>query len=382
MDVSKENNSIINSKADEIIKVTKDLVVFLKKAACFYILFLFSFMSTASARGLYRSYESMVVPGAYCGNGQPYRVFFDKKGASKWAFEFRPGGACWDKDSCFGAIPHAFPLFSPKRLLLRSIFSKRKLSRNFLANHSQVIFPYCTADVYAGTHLAIYDDKELYHYGRTNVEKSIALLIDKGVLDWSKVKDLFVYGSSAGAFGTLVHLPYFDEVIPEDAKDVKRTLIVDSAGLHFGATFWSKFTPEFREDFKDAFSRHGLKGGLDNGNLARFMPSVCYRYSHWNVGVIQGSQDIIMSRFFGNISPSDHEGLVFSDEGLYQATLNSNNCSSWISKSIYHAYLYFSPFRWKKIDGVGPYKFSKRVYRGRTKRNFVSKSLKKAFDLN
>ena len=75
----------------------------------------------------------------------------------------------------------------------------------------------------------------------------------------SKVKDLFVYGSSAGAFGTLVHLPAFDAAIPQDKKGVKRTLIVDSAA-HFGVgTFWSKFTPEFREDFEKMLSGTVLK---------------------------------------------------------------------------------------------------------------------------
>ena len=355
--------------------------MFSRKTYFFLICFLFSLINNASALSSYRSYESLVVPGAFCGNGQPYRVFFDKKRSSKWSFEFRPGGACWDKDSCFGPIPHAFPLFSPKRLLLRSLFSKKRKSKNFLANHSQIVFPYCTADVYAGTHLASYDDKELYHFGRTNVEKSIELLVEKGILDWSKVKDLFVFGSSAGAFGTLVHLPTFDSVIPKEAENIKRTLIVDSAGLHFGATFWSKFTPEFRHDFEDAFSRHGLKGGLEDGKLARFIPSLCKLYSHWNIGLIQGSKDIIMSRFFGNITASDHEDLVFSDGGLYESTLKTKNCSSWISRSIFHAYLYFAPFRWVKIDGVGPYEFAKKVYRGSEPRNYVSRSLKRAFDL-
>ena len=97
------------------------------------------------------------------------------------------------------------------------------------------------------------------------------------------------------------------------------------------------------------------------------MPSVCYRYSHWNVGVIQGSQDIIMSRFFGNIFLLTMKGWFFLKmdfikqlRNLKIVLLDFQKCVSRLP--------HFSPFRWKKIDGVGPYKFSKRVYRGGLKK--------------
>ncbi|MDC0254184.1 pectin acetylesterase-family hydrolase [Bacteriovoracales bacterium] len=341
---------------------------------------LFMTINASFGRGPYRDYEVLTVPGAFCGNGDAYKIFIDKKRKSKWAFEFRPGGVCWDKKSCFGVIPHAFPLFPSKFLFLKSVYSRRKKSQNFLAGHGHVIFPYCTADVYAGTHRTYYGDNEMIHFGRTNVEKSLKLLADIGYLDWSKVKDLFVYGSSAGAFGTLVHLPTFDKLMPKDSS-LKRTLIIDSAGMHFGEKFWEKFSPDFRKDFSDAFSRYGIKTGLESGNLARFFPPLCEKFSHWNVGVIQGSRDIVMSRFFGDISISDHEDLVFSPNGIYQSTIKPRNCSSWISRSNVHAYLFFSPFRWVKIDGLNPYDYTKKVYRGRRLKNFVSKSLKKEFSL-
>ena len=85
-----------------------------------------------------------------------------------------------------------------------------------------------------------------------------------------------------------------------------------------------------------------------------------------------------MSRFFGNITASDHEDLVFSDGGLYESTLKTKILLGF--RSIFHAYLYFAPFRWVKIDGVG-HEFAKKVYRGSEPRNYVSRSLKRAFDL-
>jgi hypothetical protein len=347
---------------------------------CLFSLIIFFMAQSVFARGPYRKYKKILIPGAVCGNGDPYLVFMDKKRNSKWLFEFRPGGACWNKETCFGPIPRAFPLFSPKGLLLKSVFSRKRKTQNFLSGHSQVIFPYCTADIYAGTHRAFYGTKDIFHHGRINIEKSLKYLAEKGHLDWSKVKDLFVFGSSAGAFGTLIHLPHFDDLMPK-GPSLKRTLILDSPGLHFGDHFWEKFTPEFRNDFEKAFSKYGIENGFEDGNLAKFFRPICQKYPHWNVGVIQSSRDIVMSRLFGNISQSDHESLIFSPNGLYESTAKSPNCSSWISKNMLHGYLFFAPFRWLKIDGLNALNFSKKVYRGRTRKNYVPLSLRKEYRL-
>jgi hypothetical protein len=88
-----------------------------------------------------------------------------------------------------------------------------------------------------------------------------------------------------------------------------------------------------------------------------------------------------MSRLFGNISQSDHESLIFSPNGLYESTAKSPNCSSWISKNMLHGYLFFAPFRWLKIDGLNALNFSKKVYRGRTRKNYVPLSLRKEYRL-
>ena len=176
-----------------------------------------------------------------------------------------------------------------------------------------------------------------------------------------------LYGSSAGGIGSLLHSKTFDKIVPLSAK---RTIISDSPGLHFGIRFWSKFTKKTLKDFKSAFKKVGLNLSSESGMIAPQMPKVCKNLSHWNIGVLQGARDFIMSTVFGNITARDHRALVYSSSGILSVTEAVNNCSAWAPDSRLHAFLLFPENSATEAAGVSALDYATEIYEGRTDINY------------
>lgn len=314
-----------------------------------------------------RSFKTYTIPGAVCGNGMPYKVWIDTKNtdSNKLAVEFMGGGACWSLATCYGPNLRAWVHPLPKIVSKMNIM----LGKNSpLENHSVLYFPYCTADVFAGNHTARYQLKsKVHHVGYGNVIKTINHLQKKKIINFKKLNDIVLYGSSAGGIGSLLHSYTFDQIVPMTAK---RTIVSDSPGLHFGRRFWTKFTDRTLTDFKTAFSKVGLWLDTSDGMLAQKIPYVCKRLSHWNIGILQGARDIVMSTIFGNITAEDHRHLVYSKNGILAKTQEAKNCSSWTPDSRFHAFLLFPERANLEAEGVSALEYANEIYNGRTNINY------------
>jgi hypothetical protein len=74
-------------------------------------------------------------------------------------------------------------------------------------------FPYCTEDVFAGRHTAMYRfGIKVQHRGYSNVLKTLTYLRDKNHIDYDLVTDAVIYGASAGGIATLFHAPNIDNI--------------------------------------------------------------------------------------------------------------------------------------------------------------------------
>lgn len=285
-----------------------------------------------------RNWKRVYIPDTYCGNGDQYSVFVEIKNPKKLAVEFMGGGACWDRSSCKGPNLRTI-LFPIPRIPVLSAFSSDFNDFSPVKDYSAVYFPYCTGDVFAGDHVAKYRSsfftQKVHHKGYSNVTKTIEYL-KKEVINFSKVDDFVLYGASAGAIGSLIHAHQFDKVLNLKAK---RSMIADSPGLHFGKTFWNKFPPKLLMDFDQAFSNANFNIDFNDGLVAENVPAYCDYLSHWNIGVVQSSKDIIMSSVFGNISPEEHKKLVFGKRGLLEMVKGIPNCSAFIPESKMHTFL-------------------------------------------
>lgn len=315
------------------------------------------------------NWNRIVIPGAKCGDGSAYHVYFLERAASKLLVTFVSGGACWSKSTCFGPNLRtwAHPVYKDPKL---PIFARNNYD---FQDHSVLHLPYCTGDVFTGKHMAVYNGKEMFHYGAINVQKTLEYLTKKNFIHFSEIDDLFLYGSSAGGIGALVHSKAIEKFVKRNAK---KTIIADSPGLHFGRDFWDKFTPKQIHDFKSSFESIEFMAPLNDGMVAPYLGQTCEHLKRWNIGVLMGSKDIVMSKIFGNIGSNDHEDLVYSVEGIAEIFRGQTNCSVWLKRSMIHTFLLGLLDSHKlKVKGVSTLKFINEVYAGDSQKNIIEEKV-------
>mgnify|MGYP001589018615 CR=1 FL=1 len=287
--------------------------------------------------GQRRAWEQLEIPGATCGDGSPYSVFVSAGDPDKLVLSFMGGGACWDEATCYGPLRLTWlGGVSNPRDRMGGIYSADR-GKSAAADYTMVHFPYCTGDVHLGRHEAQYGGKKTFHVGASNVEKALAQLIETHVVDPLRVSDLAVYGYSAGAIGALYHVDGINRLFPFTAR---KTLLSDAPGLHFGPRFWKKFTPALRRDYAKAMKVIGYDLNPESGLMGDLVSKVCARFPDWQIGVLQGTHDIVMSAVFGDITPWEHARQVFGPGGLWNAgRAEGDNCMVWIPTTPMHTFL-------------------------------------------
>ncbi|MBT7609244.1 MAG: hypothetical protein HN576_05780 [Bacteriovoracaceae bacterium] len=308
-----------------------------------------------------RKWERVRIPGATCGDGKPYAIFLSQKQKHnstnrKLAVEFMGGGVCWSMNSCYG--PRLRTWVHP--MVKLPVFSTLTTRKSPLNDHDFIYFPYCTGDVFAGKHVGKYAwGSKIHHTGFTNVQKSLRYIERMKLVNFKKLEDLVLYGSSAGGIASLIHANTFESYL---SKETKRTVIADSPGLHFGHDFWSKFTLNQIVDFQDAFTASNLFADFNDGMVAPYFHGVCEKMEKWSIGILQGSKDIVMSSLFGEISPDDHEVNVYSKEGIINSIKGSLNCHAWIKKTKMHTFLLFKQASNMEVLGTSALSFFNKVH--------------------
>jgi len=314
-----------------------------------------------------RDWVKIKIPGAKCGDGTDYSVYYNPRNSKKLLVEFMMGGACWDLTSCYGGNIRTWlhPIIElPNYSVLTS--SNPKISPFY--KHSSLYFPYCTGDVYAGDHKYSYFlGIKANHTGFTNVIKTINHLKENDIIQFSDLKELILFGTSAGAIGSFIHSKSFEK---EVGPDTKKFIIADSPGLHFGDDFWHKFTDPMRDDFQTAFNRINLKIDFDDGVVADQMDTVCKGLPEWKIGILQGSQDLVMTLLFGDITPSKHRELIYGPRGLFETTKHTENCASFIPDTKMHTFMLLKKSSQIKAQGMSALNFVRRIYDGKTDRSY------------
>ncbi len=283
-----------------------------------------------------RIWTAYAIPNQTCGNGDPYNIFISLGVSDKISLVFQGGGACWDYATCFNPVKTPI-LHAPLTVKdTTGIFSLNP-NKSVAYDSTMIFLPYCTGDVFAGTHNAYYRGRLVRHVGHNIVQGVLSYLELNLAPLFMFASELLVYGYSAGALGALVHMrdieSYFG-YIPH------KSVLLDSPGLHFGSAFWHKFSPELVKDFARAISDSGVAFDYNNGLIASTVPSACANLPTWRIGVLQSTRDAVMSTVFGNISMVNHEAAVLGPQGVYELTTSPNdNCSAWVPSSVQHTFL-------------------------------------------
>ncbi|MGZ3775002.1 MAG: pectin acetylesterase-family hydrolase [Pseudobdellovibrionaceae bacterium] len=298
----------------------------------FKFLFIATVLSCSFAEA--RNWQKILIPGAVCGDGQSYSVFLDRKSADKLLVEFMGGGACWSEDTCYGetSLTTLSPINTPNTSVIAN-----EADDNPWSEHTALYIPYCTGDVHSGFHVASYkSETSLYHQGFTNFVLTLQYLKQQNILNFKGMKDVLLWGASAGALGALVHSQTLDAYLDLTAR---RTLIADSPGLHFGKNFWHKFSDTLNRNYEASFSKINLHYSLDDGFIAQFFGPVFLGLGKWEVGILQSTEDMVMSVVFGDITPEEHRKLVLSDRGISMIARKYPHVHTWITEGFTHTYL-------------------------------------------
>lgn len=301
------------------------------------------------------SWKAIKIPDAKCGRGGDYTVYYKENPSDKLLIEFMSGGACWNKRSCV-TIPFTWvhPII---KLPWFSTLTNSDSDFNPFKEYSNLYFPYCTGDVFTGNHVSNYEGTTIYHYGYRNVELALKYLNDTGIITFKDIKDVIVWGASAGGIGAMTHGKNIEKYL---SPNTKKVIIGDSIGLHFGQHFWDRFDADAKKDFKTAFNKIQLDVDFEDGFVARRMGPVLDYYKDWTLGFLYSMRDRAMSLYFGKISQDDYQALILGSLGLKSVSKNYANTHFWLSDSDEHIFLLSKKTSiMKSVDGISAFDFIK-----------------------
>ncbi len=164
-------------------------------------------------------YEVFPGDGTTCARGQEFSFFYYPGNTEKLIVDFQGGGSCWSAKTCakesatfIDSVDYLRDLYAKD---LEGIYAKDRLD-NPIKDWTHVVIPYCTGDIHWGNLSRVYTRKNgssftIHHKGAANT---------KAVLDWvqkkfTKVKNLFVTGCSAGAYGSIYWTPKLKDMYPK-----------------------------------------------------------------------------------------------------------------------------------------------------------------------
>lgn len=171
----------------------------------------------------YDEWIAIELPDTYCSDGSQYKFFVNwHEGADDLTVIFEPGGACWDYESCSGALgilgaanPNGIPDDHMDSWAIHSPLVRRDSAQNPMRDWNIVFVPYCTGDVHTGSKTTTYDNPNgteqltYMHVGHDN------MMLVSDWLGWQfpETDKLYAGGCSAGGVGSNVNYYFLRESI-------------------------------------------------------------------------------------------------------------------------------------------------------------------------
>ena len=139
--------------------------------------------------------------GAVCNSGSPASYYFKKQNPKKWVLFMQPGGAA-SSDESYRKRPNHL-----KKSLVKDIgqktFKAYNILDSFIANnYSTIYLPYCSSDVFSGSHNREIDGKKVFFHGKIIFESLLKEFED----EFKNANDLIIGGSSAGSISVGMNL--------------------------------------------------------------------------------------------------------------------------------------------------------------------------------
>lgn len=262
--------------------------------------------------------------GASCGDGSPYKFFYNQNPLSaNTVVFFEGGGACWTQSACVGGSPLAASnpngvsdnyMYGGAGLLggnIDPLISRVDLLGTSATTQgwTQVFLPYCTGDVHTGNKVAVYSDanpaspRTEYHRGYVNAQAVANWLAQNG---FAKPHQLLVSGFSAGGTGATA-----DYAVVRSTLQPSISALLDDSGMLFPAPRGGSVSQYPSLSLQNTIrAAWGLD--LPNGLLTNMASRYPGQVDVNNLGAVP----LTLARVF----PNDRIGIAtFQQDGIYSA---------------------------------------------------------------
>ncbi|MCU0682477.1 MAG: pectinacetylesterase family protein [Polyangiaceae bacterium] len=251
--------------------------------------------ASGAIRAAAEEWSWLDLPESRCTNNQSTGVGINvKPGAEDLMVYLVGGGACWNFATC--AVGTASNIrfgydqndFEKDKIRDWAIFNRGEAQNPFRAAH-QVIVPYCTADVHAGTRVTTYTNLgvplTMVHYGANN----IVALVQRLQATFPQLKRVQLVGTSAGGFGAQLNYPTFAGAFPDAEVSVladSGQMIAPNGGL----------SEEWVETWGISLPDDCVGCG---SNFPAFVDYLAETYPRGRWGLLASTRDLTLRTFFG-----------------------------------------------------------------------------------
>jgi hypothetical protein len=249
-----------------------------------------------------------------CKSGTPYAYFVKRGSVNKLLVYYQGGGACWENLTCsFGTCdPSVDPGGSDNPNNVHSGFADLSNPNNPFRDWNIVFVSYCSCDIhfgdsaqdYAGAFPTIHVEHRGYENARVVEKFAREHFIDPD--------EVFVTGSSAGAYGAWFNAPIHERVWPASHFDV----LADAGNGVVTQDFLNNEFPNWNFEANLPTDIPGLAATLHNGTgipgytqvVANYFPGT--RWAHY---------------------ASAYDGGTGGQTGFYNVMLNPDNVPEWLN---------------------------------------------------
>ena len=254
-----------------------------------------------------------------CSAGTPWSFWVRRGTVNKLLVYYQGGGACWSGLTC-GGLPElgigptfkqsTGPFDNPANF--STGFADRSNPDNPFRDWHQVFVPYCTGDVHWGDAIVDHDFNgritRIYHKGYVNGQVAEKWAREHFVFP----EQVFVTGSSAGAYGAIVNsLPMQEHVYPSS----------DFAVL--GDAGNGVITDDFLENDL-------AKWGIED-NLPEWIPALNVPLAELDAADLWSESAVFYPQNRFATYTASYDGGTGGQTGFYNIMLNPNNVLVWSS---------------------------------------------------
>ncbi|MFW5748731.1 MAG: pectin acetylesterase-family hydrolase [Chloroflexota bacterium] len=279
-----------------------------------------------------------------CARGTPYQFFFRPgEDASRLMVYFQGGGACWNSLTCREGGTFDDSVSDDEFANYDGLFNFDS-EENPIAGFNVVFVPYCTADIHTGDSTMTYGDWEIQHNGYDNS----AVVLDWVYANFDAPEQVFVSGSSAGAYGAIYHAPFIINQYPD-----AQTAVLGDAGVGITPVGWPVL-----QDWDIFSNMPEFVPMLAEADPATFTANVLYTansetYPDVNFGQFTNAADEVQIMFYSFSGPGLEAAMWV--EGMYSALNDLDelaNFSSYVAPGTGHTILALPEMYTLEVEGV------------------------------